>query len=131
MTFQQFYRKFGAGSCSDQSMEGFLHMWRVIGYYLGVQDKYNIVRPTLSETRSLLMEIGHLVIIPSMINLNKTSLHMAKCICRAYNIDYHLSIYIHCYGCALIINIFSSKTIFTLSFLFQLMVLNWINFGPN
>ena len=69
-------------------------MWRVIGYYLGVEDKYNPVRETIAETMSLLWDIGNEIIIPSLLNLNETSIHMGKCVTKAFNADYHLSIYI-------------------------------------
>ena len=93
-----FPERFGAGKCTDESFECFLHMWRVIGYYLGVEDRFNPVRTTLSETRKLLLEIGDELILPSVINMNSTSIHMAKCVTKAYNIDYHLLVYTHCYS---------------------------------
>ena len=93
-----FPERFGAGQCSDESFECFLHLWRVIGYYLGVEDQFNAVRSTLSETRKLLLEIGDEVILPSVIHMNATSIHMAKCVTSAYGIDYHLLVYQHCYS---------------------------------
>ena len=33
-----------------------------------------------------------------MLHLDTTAIHMAKCVTRAYNIDYHLSVYTHCYS---------------------------------
>ena len=46
----------------------------------------------------LLWEIGNQIVIPSMLHLDTTAIHMAKCVTRAYNIDYHLSVYTHCYS---------------------------------
>ena len=34
-----FPKDFGAGSCSRESLEDFLHLWRVIGHYLSVEDR--------------------------------------------------------------------------------------------
>ena len=93
-----FPERFGAGQCSDDSFECFIHMWRVIGYYLGVEDRFNAVRSTLSETRKLLLEIGDELILPSVIKMNTTSIHMAKCVTKAYGIDYHLLVYQHCFS---------------------------------
>ena len=45
-------------SCPTESFDDFLHMWRVFGYYLGVEDKYNPVRESMSDTISLLLDIG-------------------------------------------------------------------------
>ena len=70
-------------------------MWRVIGYYLGVEDQFNAVRPTLSETLKLLLEIGDELILPSVIQMNTTSIHMAKYVTKAYGIDYHLLVQQH------------------------------------
>merc|ERR1711963_289085 len=90
-----FPQKYGVPeSCSIESFDDFLHMWRVIGYYLGVEDKYNPVRETISETMSLLWDIGHEIILPSLFSLDGTSIHMGKCVTKAFNADYHLSIYI-------------------------------------
>ena len=93
-----FPERFGAGRCTDESFECFLHMWRVFGYYLGVQDQFNPVKSTLSETRKLLLEIGEELILPSVINMNATSIHMAKCVTNSYKIDYHLLVYTHCFS---------------------------------
>lgn len=93
-----FPERFGAGHCSDDSFECFLHMWKVIGYYLGVEDRFNVVRSNLSETRKLLLEIGDELVLPSVIHMNTTSIHMAKCVTKAYGIDYHLLVYQHCFS---------------------------------
>ena len=118
--FVLFFRRFGAGHCSESGFDDFLHVWRVIGYYLGVEDKFNPVKATYHETKGcvfflflekkksnfyvyfyfaeLLWEIGNQIVIPSMLHLDTTAIHMAKCVTRAYNIDYHLSVYTHCYS---------------------------------
>ena len=62
---------------------------------------------TLEEGKSLLMELGHQMIVPSMLNLNPEGLQMAKVACGG-QIDFYLSIYMHCYGNLII---FSSKTL--------------------
>ena len=46
-----FFRRFGAGHCSESGFDDFLHVWRVIGYYLGVEDKFNPVKATYHETK--------------------------------------------------------------------------------
>ena len=79
-------------------MEDFLYMWKVIGYYLGVKDNFNPVLDNISETKALLWEIGHQIIIPAMLDLDTISIHMAKCITQAYRLDYHLAVYSNCYS---------------------------------
>ena len=47
-----FPNHFGAGSATKQELEGYLHLWRVIGYYLGVKDSCNLAKmETLEESR--------------------------------------------------------------------------------
>jgi len=90
-----FPQKYGVPeSCPIESFDDFLHMWRVFGYYLGVEDKYNPVKESVSDTISLLWDIGHEVLIPSILHLDETSIHMGKCVTKAFNADYHLLIYI-------------------------------------
>jgi len=93
-----FPKRFGAGNCSETSLEDFLYMWKVIGYYLGVKDNFNPVLNNISETKALLWEIGHQIIIPAMLDLDTISIHMAKCITQAYRLDYHLAVYSNCYN---------------------------------
>ena len=47
-----FPNHFGAGSATKQELEGYLHLWRVVGYYLGVKDSCNLAKmETLEESR--------------------------------------------------------------------------------
>ena len=80
-------------SFSSSDFDDFLHMWRVFGYYLGVEDKFNPVRETVEETISLLWDIGHELLIPSILNLDRTAIHMGKVVTKGFNTDYHLLIY--------------------------------------
>ena len=80
-------------SFSSAEFDDFLHMWRVFGYYLGVEDKYNPVRETVEETISLLLDIGHQLLIPSILNLDRTGIHMGKVATKGFGADYHLLIY--------------------------------------
>jgi hypothetical protein len=42
---------------SDRQLEGLAHVWRVIGYYLGMPDTSNFGRKTLEETKHLLSQV--------------------------------------------------------------------------
>ena len=90
-----FPEHFGAGSAPQEALEDFLHLWKVIGYYLAVEDRFNPVMAEYEDTRALLMDILEEVIKPSLLSMNQTSLHMAKCVTRTYNTDYHLLVYNH------------------------------------
>ena len=82
------FRRFGAGHCSDEAFDDFLHMWRVFGYYLGVEDPYNPVRPNVHETRKLLLDIGDELIIPSVLNLNYESMVLYSNLCVRISVKY-------------------------------------------
>ena len=90
-----FPEHFGAGAVTREDLEDFLHLWRVIGYYLAVEDRFNPVRAKYEDTRELLMEMLEEITVPSLLSTNRTSLHMAKCVTRAYYVDYHLQVYSH------------------------------------
>ena len=62
---------------------------------IDLRPRFNPVRPSYSETRALMEEVLEEIVKPSLLNLNETSLHMAKCVTRAYNTDYHLLVYNH------------------------------------
>merc|ERR1719300_481590 len=92
-----FPKHFGAGSATQLELEGYLHLWRVVGYYLGVKDSCNLAKmETLEESRKLFLEVGEELIVPSMLNYSPESLHMAKVTCGKF-FDFHLSLYCHCY----------------------------------
>ena len=89
---------FGAGGATALDLEGYLHLWRVVGYYLGVKDCCNLAKlSSLEESRKLFLEVGEELIVPSMLNYSPESLHMAKVTCGKF-FDFHLSLYCHCYG---------------------------------
>ena len=83
----------------DEELCSFVHVWRVIGYYLGLKDEYNLARlKNIEDTRDLLIDLGNEFVIPSFLNLDSISLHMLKSISEAFGIDYHLAMYRHAYA---------------------------------
>ncbi|KAL1512482.1 hypothetical protein ABEB36_002067 [Hypothenemus hampei] len=50
----------------EYSWKCFIHLWRVIGYILGVTDEFNICRESVQETREICDEIGKNVIRPEI-----------------------------------------------------------------
>ncbi|XP_031327731.1 uncharacterized protein LOC116174460 isoform X2 [Photinus pyralis] len=45
--------KVGIHNATREELESFIHLWRVIGYIMGADDKYNICKGTLEETREI------------------------------------------------------------------------------
>ncbi|XP_018045734.1 PREDICTED: uncharacterized protein LOC108685459 [Atta colombica] len=58
-------------SVTPEEMEGVVHLWRVIGSMLGMDDKFNICAGTVEETRALCQRILEEVFVPCLANRNK------------------------------------------------------------
>lgn len=71
-TFMGFHllmpNEFGIVGTREQ-FEAFNHLWRVLGYMMGIEDKYNCCGETLEETRSRLQSIKEDMLRPTMTNL--------------------------------------------------------------
>ena len=98
-SFTAFPNDFGARHASNEELAAFVHVWRVIGYYLGLKDEYNLARlETIDKTRELLIELGNEFVIPAFLELDSISLHMLKSFSAGFNIDYHIAMYRHAYA---------------------------------
>lgn len=59
--------KFGIGRASKKEIEGFIHMWRCIGWILGIDDEYNFCRlDNYSDALSWTKHIMDHIIKPSL-----------------------------------------------------------------
>ncbi|KAI4490357.1 hypothetical protein M0802_010734 [Mischocyttarus mexicanus] len=56
---------------THEEMDGLVHLWRVIGSILGMEDKYNLCMETVEETRALCSRVLNEVFLPSMIDFKK------------------------------------------------------------
>lgn len=57
--------EFGVVGTREQ-FEAFNHLWRVLGYMLGTEDRFNACGETLEETRSRLQSIKEDIILPAL-----------------------------------------------------------------
>jgi hypothetical protein len=71
--------KFGLTNISEDDFEGFVHLWKVLGYYLGIEDKYNFCDGNLSEVRQKCSDILEYWLKPSMCFVGKEWEHMSRC----------------------------------------------------
>lgn len=55
---------------TPEEMEGVVHLWRVIGSMLGMDDKFNLCTGTVEETRALCQRILEDVFVPSLAKKN-------------------------------------------------------------
>ena len=84
--------------------QGLAHVWRVTAYYMGVDDSANLVKNDYKQTQELLLDIGHFIIVPAILNLNPASIIMGKNVARSTNLDYHVTLYIASEGYGVILD---------------------------
>lgn len=56
---------------SRRNFESFSHFWRVLGYLMGIEDRFNVCGETLDETLSRLKAIKEELLLPNFVQLNK------------------------------------------------------------
>lgn len=75
----QFPEAYGIGNATDAELDGFVHLWEVIGYSLGIEDKFNFCQgglaPTLRRSREALAGI----VLPSLREARPPWEYMSRC----------------------------------------------------
>lgn len=71
---------FGIHNCSRQDMEDFVHLWRTIGYFMGINDEYNFGRGTLDEVIDRCRWMIRAMVKPKFRELNTKWEHMCRCV---------------------------------------------------
>nr|XP_023029588.1 uncharacterized protein LOC111517618 [Leptinotarsa decemlineata] len=56
----------GIHYATDDEWKGFLHLWRVIGYLVGTEDRFNLCRESVQETKEICELLARKVFIPRM-----------------------------------------------------------------
>ncbi|KAI4468970.1 ER-bound oxygenase [Holotrichia oblita] len=67
---------FGLTALTDEDYDSLVHFWRVIGHLLGVEDRFNICRDSLSETKAIFHALADIIIRPHMLGRHENTLHM-------------------------------------------------------
>ncbi|XP_017778393.1 PREDICTED: uncharacterized protein LOC108564035 [Nicrophorus vespilloides] len=57
-------KSIGIFRASDDEFRSFIHIWRTIGYAFGIEDRYNICREDLNETREICLILQRTVFKP-------------------------------------------------------------------
>ncbi|KAK9892288.1 hypothetical protein WA026_019095 [Henosepilachna vigintioctopunctata] len=68
----------GIHNASKEDLECFIHFWRVIGHIMGIQDRFNLCRTTLEETRDICDELIEKILRPSLEERNTDFLKMSS-----------------------------------------------------
>ncbi|XP_065199906.1 uncharacterized protein LOC135831392 [Planococcus citri] len=70
--------KFGARNATDEELECFVHMWKLIGYLLGVKNEYNFCDGSLAQVKVRGRQFIDLVMRPMVVRVNKEWEHMSR-----------------------------------------------------
>jgi len=71
--------KFGAGNATEEELEGFVHLWRGLGYLLGIEDRFNFCNGTLEEVRRRCHYLVENWVKPSFQHVTEDWEHMSRC----------------------------------------------------
>jgi len=93
-------QKFGLGRATDEEMEGFIHLWRCIGYMLGIEDRFNFCcHDNLRETRAWASDFLDFFVKPMLkISITAEYEHMGRAVAlgaRSYLPLSYETIYMH------------------------------------
>ncbi|XP_046431929.1 uncharacterized protein LOC124185322 [Neodiprion fabricii] len=80
-----FPTSFGVHYVSDEDLEAYCHLWRSIGYQLGVEDEYNFCRGTLEDIRSRTNDYLESWVKPNLRNVSPEWEHMTRCVVSGLN----------------------------------------------
>lgn len=81
--------KFGAGNASKKELDGFVHMWRVLGYYLGIDDKFNFCQGSMEEIKERCKSVIDYWYKPNFSSLSQEWEHMSRCLTEG--VSYYVS----------------------------------------
>ncbi|XP_045539137.1 uncharacterized protein LOC106709945 [Papilio machaon] len=70
--------RIGVNQQEADDWEAYNHLWRVIGHMLGIEDRYNICRKNIEETREVCRLILERVYTPCLENVPEYFEHMAR-----------------------------------------------------
>lgn len=71
----------GFYNVSEEEWKAFIHFWRVIGYLMGTEDRFNICRESVEETRQICDELIRQVFHVEMRKRDKDFLEMSRYLC--------------------------------------------------
>ncbi len=85
--------KFGMKRATEEELAGFVHLWRCLGWIVGIQDVYNFCRlNSLSDTRLLAQYFMNDLILPWLKDsLSPEYEHMGRAVIVGANPYFHVS----------------------------------------
>ncbi|KAL0110130.1 hypothetical protein PUN28_013637 [Cardiocondyla obscurior] len=85
--------KFGIHDASDEDLEAFCHLWRGIGYLLGIEDQYNFCRGSLQDVRQRTKDFIESWVKPNFRAVTSEWEHMVMCLYEGVGYIAHLNNY--------------------------------------
>ncbi|XP_025992224.2 uncharacterized protein LOC105197310 [Solenopsis invicta] len=74
----------GIHNATNEEIEAFCHMWRCYGYFLGIEDEYNICRGNLEEIKDRTRDLYELM-SSNFNNITPKWEHMTRCFIESLN----------------------------------------------
>ncbi|XP_057340987.1 uncharacterized protein LOC130678027 [Microplitis mediator] len=71
---------FGLHGATDKDLDDFCHVWRGIGYLLGIEDEFNFCGGTLEDVKKLSADYIHEWVRPNLRDITPEWEHMMRCI---------------------------------------------------
>lgn len=81
--------KFGAGDASKEELDAFIHVWRVLGYYLGIEDRFNFCQGSMEEIKSRCKHVIDYWFKPNFSRVSQEWEHMSRCLTEG--VSYYVS----------------------------------------
>lgn len=85
--------QFGIYDASDEDLEAFCHLWRGLGYLLGIQDQYNFCRGSLQEIRQRTEDFIEHWVKPNLHTVTAEWEYMSICLYEGNGVISHLNSY--------------------------------------
>lgn len=70
--------KIGLYNAHDDDLKCFIHLWRVIGFIMGIDESFNICRDSVEETTAICKALSDKVFKPAVNNKDKDFISMAS-----------------------------------------------------
>lgn len=77
--FLLYHKKLGASLATDDDLECYVHLWRYLGYLLGIDDRYNSCKGTYAEVKLRTANVIEYLVKPTLRRANGQWEHMARC----------------------------------------------------
>ncbi|XP_018014599.1 uncharacterized protein LOC108671550 [Hyalella azteca] len=76
---------FGAWNLPDEDVDGFIYYWKVLGFFLGIREEFNLCSGDLEQTRALILAFEQEVILPAFEEVDHNFEHMSLALMGGIN----------------------------------------------